>query len=156
MRMTPRLLGGFVAMPFVAAVVVGAFSYARAANATGRVGATPLQAAIVAGVFAFIFALAIVCLVAGPIFFWWTKARAASIFASLGWGALLGNIPTALGILIFVSGRLSRGESLVGLASFSYSSVVGTTTGLICAAAFWFIAAPVRGQTEPARTPFEV
>ena len=156
MRMTPRLLGGFAAMPFVTALVVFAFTFIRVANAEGLRGTTPFEAGMVLGVFAFITGLIIVCLGAGPLYFWWTKKRPASLFASLAWGALLGNIPSAIAILIFVSGRLSRGESLAGLASFSYSSVVGTTTGLICGTAFWLIAAPGRGDTEPARTPFEV
>jgi uncharacterized SAM-binding protein YcdF (DUF218 family) len=151
--MTPRLLGGFVAMPFVAALVGLAFTLARATTLRTQF---QLEASIVLGALFFVTGLIIVCLVAGPLYFWWTKRHQASLVALAAWGALLGNIPTAIGILLFVSNRLWRGENMEGLARFSFLSAVGTTTGLICGVVFWLIAAPGRGDAEPARTPFEV
>lgn len=151
MVMTNRLLGGFAAMPFVAAAVGFLIAVARTLSDARRPGGTPFDAGMGAAILLFLAALAIVCLAAGPLFFWWTKRHESSLIADAAWGALLGNIPFVLAVVIFVSGRMWRGESLDGLGRMWLTSAIGATTGLVCGIVFWILTRTQGAKTDPVR-----
>jgi hypothetical protein len=97
----------------------------------------------------FIVAIVIVVVEAGPLFFWWQRNRPVSFSSTMLWAAILGNTPTVLALVIFVSGRALRGQPFDDLAWISTTFILGTTAGLMCGCAFWLIALhPRRAATS--------
>ena len=160
--LTPRLLAGFLAMPFAAALsayLMIPFLVQESKFVEGigfvevRHSDSLIKMASGVALYLFITAAVIVLVEAGPLFFWWQQQRRrVSFIATMLWAAVLGNTPLLLVVVITVVSRLLR---RIPFGDFSWTSrtlVIGTTAGLLCGLAFWLIALhPWRRVTKAPR-----
>jgi hypothetical protein len=144
--LTP-LAAGFLA--FAAYAVLWTFSPTsgfRTANAISGAVGMGLSAGIVA-VFVIVFG-------AIPAFAWVSRVGPPSLAKVLFAGALLGNLPLGIGVLLMLGSHLRNGtippnfsDQWYGLAGLSQTVAVGLFVGMTSAAVFWLIG--ISG-TEPA------
>jgi hypothetical protein len=131
-----RAIGrGLIAAPFAAAVV--GFLLPIWSFGPGRTIGYPIQAALVMAVLFGLSGTLITMCVAYPLALLLRKRGAVNLVTAIVSGAVLGNVPAAIGII----GTLITTGS-VYLGGFMLASAVGSTAGIAAAGAFWMLARP--------------
>jgi hypothetical protein len=145
-----RLLRGLIVQPFLAAAL--GFALFPLVDYTGRLvygaGRTvdPIETAVSFGVMAGVAASFVTGLGAYPTLRWLlTRGPLTRAHALIG-GAVLGNVPGVLIVLLLAARHLSRGvaptmdNTMYGAAGAVRIVLLGTCVGLVCALFFWQLA----------------
>ena len=145
-----RLLRGLVVQPFLAAAL--GFALFPLVDDTGRLvydaGRTvdPIQTAATFGVMAGVVASFVTGLGAYPTLRWLLKRGPLTRAQTMIGGAVLGNVPGVLIVLLLAARHLSRGvaptldNTMYGAAGAARIVLLGSFLGLVCALVFWRLA----------------
>jgi hypothetical protein len=144
-----RLTGGFIAMPVVAALV--AYVGFPLVEWSGRPlwggGRSAPDAAIAFAAGVALVAIVVVPVAVVPAVLWLLRRGPVTLESTLIGGFAFGILPVVIWIAIAVPSSGKGLSAVYGVAGLIRALFIGSTIGVLCAAAFWLIVTAGRRKT---------